>query len=83
MQRLSFTTTYLIVLSIGFRVVGAGVVLEELSHVGHDGFLIRLVHVHIYRETQRRTHLDVSQEKRVDRNKQSECFSGLNIQSRP
>lgn len=47
-------------LSIGFRVVGVGVVLEELSHVGHDGFLIWLVHVHIYRETQRRIHLDAN-----------------------
>lgn len=38
---------YLIVLSIGFSMVRIGIVLEELSHVGHDGLLIRFIHVHI------------------------------------
>lgn len=38
---------YLIVLSIGFGMVRVGIVLEELSHVGHDGLLIRFIHVHI------------------------------------
>lgn len=28
--------------------VGVGVVLEELGHVGHDGFLVGLVHIHVW-----------------------------------
>lgn len=40
---------YLVVLAVGFRVVRVGVVLEELGHVGHDGLLIRFIHVHILR----------------------------------
>lgn len=48
---------YLIVLSIGFRVVRVGVVLEELSHVGHDGLLIRFIHVHILRNAAQRIHI--------------------------
>lgn len=43
---------YLILLSISLGVVGVWVVLEKLSHVCHDGFLVRLVNIHIYRATQ-------------------------------
>ena len=43
---------YLILLSISLGVVGVRVVLEKLSHICHDGFLVRLVNIHIYRATQ-------------------------------
>lgn len=39
-------------LSISLRVVGVWVVLEELGHICHDGFLIWLVHIHICEATQ-------------------------------
>lgn len=39
--------SYLVVLPVSFRVVRIGVVLEELSHIGHDGLLIRFIHIHI------------------------------------
>lgn len=48
---------YLIVLSIGFGVVRVGVVLEELSHVGHDGLLIWFIHVHILRNAAQWIHI--------------------------
>lgn len=40
---------YLILMSIPLRLVGVWVMFEKLSHVRHDGLLIRLVHIHIYR----------------------------------
>lgn len=49
MERWKTTKSYLIMLPVGFRVVRVGVVLEELSHVGHDGLLIRFIYVHILR----------------------------------
>lgn len=42
---------YLILLPVCLRLVRVWVMLEELSHICHDGFLIRLVHVHVYRKT--------------------------------
>lgn len=42
---------YLVLLSLRLRVVWVRVVLEKLSHICHDGFLIWLVYVHVYRHT--------------------------------
>lgn len=39
---------YLILLSVSLGVVRVWVVLKKLSHIRHNGFLVRLVHVHIY-----------------------------------
>ena len=39
---------YLILqLSLRIAVLALGMVLEELSHVGHDGLLVWLVHVYV------------------------------------
>ncbi len=51
-QNHKFEIKYLILLSISLRVVGVWVVLEELSHIRHDGFLIWLVYIHICRARQ-------------------------------
>lgn len=67
---------YLILLSIGLRVVGVRVVLEELSHICHDGFLIWFVYIHIYRATHTsNAHLMVLYTKKLaDLNTGCKCF---------
>lgn len=50
---------YLILLAICLRVVRVWIMLEKLSHICHDGLLIRLFNIHIYRKKHKHIQLIV------------------------